>query len=336
MEIGERLTEAELCPLELLADQEAAFQRDIDRMLSRSSEFVVVSCPACASARSDEAFGKFGFHFQKCKSCGTLFMNPRPSEAVLADYYANSENYQIWAEQIFPASEESRKQKLCVPWLNRIVEYCDTFQVSRDVLVEIGPGFGTFAQVATESGSFGEVLAIEPTPELAQACSARGVNVVRSRVEDIEESAMPQASVVVAFEVIEHLFEPAKFLSSAHSLLDDKGLLILSCPNGMGFDISVLGPNSLAVDAEHVNLFNPESLSTLLTTCGFEILEVSTPGRLDAEFVRDAALREAVQLDPFLERVLISDWDKLGWPFQQFLANHGLSSHMWTVARKCK
>jgi len=36
---------------------------------------------------------------------------------------------------------------------------------------------------------------------------------------------------------------------------------------------------------------------------------------------------------PFLRRLLIEEWERLGNPFQQFLASHGLSSHMWQVAR---
>ena len=35
---------------------------------------------------------------------------------------------------------------------------------------------------------------------------------------------------------------------------------------------------------------------------GFEVLESETPGRLDAEFVREAALENEVTLDPFLQR----------------------------------
>ena len=37
---------------------------------------------------------------------------------------------------------------------------------------------------------------------------------------------------------------------------------------------------------------------------------------------------------PFLQRVLIDEWDRLGEPFQDFLAAHGLSSNMWLVARR--
>lgn len=331
--IGEHLTESELCPDDLLKGQEAAFSRDIERLQRRASEFVGVHCPACGQERGRAVFEKFGFAFKCCDDCATIYMSPRPSEAVMADYYANSENYAYWAKYIFPASEAARREKIHKPWLQRVLGYCDAFGVARGTLLEVGPGFGTFAAVATTSGEFSRVVAVEPTPELAQACRDRGVEVINKRIEDLG-GEVGRADVVVAFEVIEHLFEPRRFLENIFPLIAPGGLLIVSCPNGLGFDIAMLGAGALAVDAEHVNLFNPASLTCLLQDCGFEVLKVHTPGRLDAEFVREAALKGEIVLDPFLQRVLVDEWVEHGWPFQQFIAQQGLSSHMWLAARR--
>jgi 2-polyprenyl-3-methyl-5-hydroxy-6-metoxy-1,4-benzoquinol methylase len=333
--LGERLSEKELCPEDLLAEQEAAFARDIARMHRRAAEFVEVSCPACGGNEARPAFEKYGFRFKSCDACRTLYMSPRPSPAVMADYYSNSENYAYWAKYIFPASEASRREKIHKPWLERVVDLCDRHGVPRGTLLEIGPGFGTFSSVATQSGKFKRVLAVEPTPEMAQACRERGVEVIQKRVEDIG-SEIGHVDVMVSFEVIEHLFEPRDYVAQCAALLPPGGLLVVSCPNGLGFDIAMLGPKALAVDAEHVNLFNPESLGQLLRRSGFAVLEASTPGRLDAEFVREAALKGEIDLsaDPFLKRVLLDEWDTLGWPFQQFLAANTLSSHMWIAARR--
>lgn len=331
--LGQPLSEHELCPDDLLLGQEAAFARDIARLHQRCTEFVAVPCPACGASRPAAAFEKYGFSFGRCPDCDTVYMSPRPSERVMTDYYENSENYAYWAKHIFPASEATRREKIHKPWLARVLDFTRRYGVGTGRLVEVGPGFGTFCSVAIEAKAFGEVIAVEPTPELAQACRERGVPVVQKRIEDAAGDLAP-ADVVVAFEVIEHLFEPARFLAQARHLVRPGGLLVLSCPNGAGFDIAELGPESLAVDAEHVNLFNPASLSRLVESLGFETLEVTTPGRLDAELVRDAVLAGRHTLtSPFLRRVLLDEWDSLGWAFQQFLAENGLSSHMWLVAR---
>jgi SAM-dependent methyltransferase len=332
--LGEPLSERELCPEDLLAGQEAAFARDIARLHAEPQRHVKVPCPACEAERpSEPAFQKFGFAFQRCRDCATIYMSPRPSEELLAEYYARSENYAYWAKYIFPASEASRREKIHRPWLERIAALAERHGVPRGILVEVGPGFGTFAALATESRRFRRVLAVEPTPEMAQACRARGVEVVEKRIEDVKDE-MRGADILVSFEVIEHLFHPAGFVAQCARLLAAGRLLVLSCPNGLGFDIATLGAKALAVDAEHVNLFNPGSLGRLLGRHGFEVLESETPGRLDAEFVREAALKGEVELDPFLRRVLLDEWERLGWPFQQFLAAQGLSSHMWIAARR--
>lgn len=329
------LSEKELCPQELLAGQEAAFERDIARLQARRAEFAEVACPACGQGGHEQAFTKYGFAFRSCPGCKTLYMSPRPSEAVMQAYYADSENYRFWAQHIFPASEAVRREKLHRPWLGRVADYCRRFAVPQGTLLEVGPGFGTFAALAQESGLFARVVAVEPTPELAQACRERGVEVIESRIEDLGEG-LGSVDVAVAFEVIEHLFDPAAFLASMARTVAPGGLLVLSCPNGLGFDIATLGADALAVDAEHVNLFNPESLAALVEACGFTVLEVSTPGRLDAEFVHEAALAGTCDLSasPFLKRVLLDEWERLGAPFQRFLADNGLSSHMWLAARR--
>ena len=329
------LTEGELCPPELLGGQETAFARDVARLRARAAEFTPVDCPACGTPGGPEAIAKWGFTWRACPACATRYMSPRPSEAVLADYYRDSENYAYWAAHIFPASEDARREKLHRPWLARIADYCRQAGTPTGTLVEVGPGFGTFSALARESGTFGRVIAVEPTPQLAAACRARGVETVEARIEDAA-AALPPADVVAAFEVIEHLHDPGRLVAAAAGILRPGGLLVLSCPNGLGFDIQALGAASSAVDPEHVNLFSPAGLGLLLEAHGFRVASLTTPGRLDAEFVREAALAGEADLSgqPLLRRILIDEWERLGGPFQRFLADNGLSSHMWIAARR--
>ncbi len=331
----ERLSESELCPDALLAAQEAALARDIARLMRRRQEFVEVPCPACAANDSTPAFEKDGCPFRRCHACDTLYMSPRPSPDVMAAYYGDSENYRIWAEHIFPASEHARRDKLCKPRLDHIASLMKRFGMRGGTLMEIGPGFGTFAALAHESGLCERVIAIEPTPEMAAACRSRGVTVLEQRVEDPLPAGV-RADVLVAFEVIEHLFDPRAMLVRCHEIMNENGLLVVSCPNADGFDIRWLGAASLAVDIEHVNLFTITSLPLLLACVGFEVLEAITPGRLDVEFVHRAIASGAVPQpeDAFMRRVLVDEYERLGWLFQQFLAESRLSSHMVITARK--
>lgn len=335
-ERSEALSLDEIRPADLVRLQQAAYQRDLERLQRHLDEFVAVACPACGAEAPQAAFEKYKFQFNRCGRCKTLYMSPRPTEQLMDGYYGNSENYKFWAEHIFPASENNRREKIHRPMLQYLLDICERHAIRQGTLVEVGPGFGTFAALASESGRFERVIGIERTPEMAKSCRDRGVTIIERAVEDVDPKEIGFADVLACFEVIEHLFAPERFLRIIGKLLRPGGLLLLTCPNGEGFDTMMLGARSVAVDSEHVNLFNPESLSALLRTMDFEIIEACTPGRLDAELVREAILDGSfdVSADPFLNRVLGSDWDRLGGPFQAFLAANNLSGHLRIVARR--
>ena len=118
--LNEKLSEQELCPHDLLEGQEAAFARDIERLKSRRSEFVSMPCPACNAKNFEFVYEKLTFQYVQCIDCRTIYMEPRPSIEVMSSYYANSENYQYWADHIFPSSEAARREKVHRPWLDRI------------------------------------------------------------------------------------------------------------------------------------------------------------------------------------------------------------------------
>jgi 2-polyprenyl-3-methyl-5-hydroxy-6-metoxy-1,4-benzoquinol methylase len=333
-DVGSALKETEIRPDHLMEGQAERFANDIRRMLRRRDEFVSVPCPACAANVSEPAFRKYELEYVRCAECATLYINPRPSLAVLAEYYAKSENYAYWNKYIFPASEKARREKIFKPRVARVLEICRRYGIGGDVLLEVGAGFGIFCEEMTKAAAFKRIIGVEPTPELARTCRERGLEIVEQPIEEVRLDTA--VDVVASFEVIEHLFSPRDFILQSRALLKDNGLLVLTCPNGQGFDVEVLQAVSDTVDVEHLNYFNPRSLSRLVETCGFEVLEVSTPGKLDAELVRKKAVSGQFDLNaiPFLRQVLLERWDELGGDFQEFLAAHGLSSHMWLVAKR--
>lgn len=330
------LTEQDIRPVQLMAKQRIAALTDVGRILSRCSEFVHVDCPACGANNSTPRFEKNGINYVECKGCQTFYVNPRPTSDVLEWFYRGSPNYAYWNEVIFPASEAARLERIFVPRVDRLLELCRKYDVKTNAILEIGAGFGTFCAEVKRRNIFARVVAVEPTPDLAKTCRGRGLEVLELPVEQIQLDADELFDVVASFEVIEHLFAPADFVGHMTRLLKPGGIMMLACPNGQGFDIETLGAASNTVDHEHLNYFNPQSLAGLLAQCGLEMLESFTPGKLDAELVRNKILAGEfdVSKQPFLKKVLVDDWAHLGGAFQEFLVQQGLSSNMWVVARK--
>lgn len=329
------LKESEIRPNHLMQGQAEAFATDVRRLLEHKNDFVHVPCPACQTENGRKAFEKYELTYVVCLDCGTMYINPRPTPAILDTYYSTSANYQYWNKYIFPASQEARREKIFRPRAERIADICRRNNIKNGVLLEVGAGFGTFCEEMQRFEIFRRVIAVEPTPDLAETCRRKGIEVIEKPIEQVSLDN-DTVDVVASFEVIEHLFSPRDFLLSCAGILSTGGLLVITCPNVRGFDIVVLQALSDSVDSEHLNYFNPTSLSHLVTQCGFEVLEVLTPGKLDAELVRKKILSGEfdVSLQPFLKQIFIDEWERVGDSFQQFLTDNRLSSHMWLVARK--
>lgn len=332
---SEPLRETEIRPDELMAEQARHYQADVAWLLERRDGFVEVRCPACGSEASRPMWRKYELDFVACDSCETVYMNPRPGPELLEEYYRTSDNYEFWSRVVFPASEEARRTKIFRPRAERVADIAQRHGSAMRTLVDVGAGFGTFCEEVVGLSVFERVVAVEPEPHLAEVCRGKGLEVVEAPIEQVE-LGRGEVDVITSFEVVEHLFSPGDLISRCHDVLAPGGLLIITCPNAKGFDVLQLQEQASAVDTEHLNYFHPASLSALLSERGLDVLEVQTPGRLDAEIVRKRALAGQIDLSsqPFLERVLIDGWDSLGEPFQDFLIENGLSSNMWLAARR--
>ena len=331
-----KFTESEIRPVHLSDDQKAALEWDIHYLQQRKDEFVTVDCPACGSSESKPKYHKYTFDYTSCEQCATVYMNPRPTAALLGKFYGQSANYAYWNAHIFPASETVRRSRIFVPRVDRVMEYCEKYGSGKNSLLEVGAGFGTFCEEMQSRSFFGKIVAVEPTPSLSETCRSKGIITIEQPIEEVVIPAGERFDVVVNFEVIEHLFSPKDFITKCSELLLPRGLFIVTCPNGLGFDVVTLKEASKTIDHEHVNYLNPASLSILLESCGFEVLEAVTPGILDAELVRNAVLAGDFSLEgnEFLQQVLIDNWETSGTSFQSFLIENKLSSNMWLIARK--
>jgi len=324
--------ENDIRPQDLMAGLAVEVEADRHWLVDRRDQFVSCVCPVCGTA-GQPAFVKKEMTYQRCPACRTVFMNPRPSEPLLHAFYTQSRTYSYWNHHIFPASEAIRRDRIFIPRAERVLGFCKQYGVKTGSLLEIGAGFGTFCEEVAKRNVFKRVIALEMTPDLAATCRQRGLEVIEQPVEKLD-MAEHSVDVLVAFETLEHLFSPRDFLGACRRLLAPGGLQVITCPSIDGFDVMTLRELSDTVDHEHVNYLNPQSIRTLAESCGFDVLEVLTPGQLDADIVRNKVLQGVASLDhqPWLQHVLIDRWDDLGGKFQQFLAENQLSTHMWMVA----
>ena len=327
------MKEAEIRPEALLKRYLELSAVDAVRCFSGSARDAV-PCVGCGSERSRGQFEKSGFAYSECDDCGTLFQTPRPPIDAFEAFYRDSESSRYWAEVFFPAVAEVRREKIFAPRVKRLADLCAQHGIKVNRLADVGAGYGIFLEEWRRSFPETEIVAIEPSANMASVCRAKGIPVIEDIIENVPPD-VPSQDLVTCFEVLEHVYEPLQFLRALGAPLRAGGWLFLSTLGIDGFDFQVLWERSTQISPpHHLNFLSTKGFSELFRRAGFSELVLTTPGQLDVDIVRNAAREQPSLLDNqrFI-RSTIADEARAA-AFQRYLVEQRLSSHVWVLAKK--
>jgi 2-polyprenyl-6-hydroxyphenyl methylase/3-demethylubiquinone-9 3-methyltransferase len=155
-------------------------------------------------------------------------------------------------------------------------------------IIDLGCGNGYLSGLLAGAGH--RVVALDSSPE--------GIRIAREQFPAIEFHCAsvydPLASfvgggfdVAIATELIEHLYDPRRFLLGAYALLRPGGTLILTTPyhgyfKNLALALSGRMDKHFTVDWDggHIKFFSPATLKAMIEDCGFENCEFKFVGRL--------------------------------------------------------
>jgi 2-polyprenyl-3-methyl-5-hydroxy-6-metoxy-1,4-benzoquinol methylase len=154
-------------------------------------------------------------------------------------------------------------------------------------IVDLGCGNGAIAGVLARRGyrvtgidqaEDGIALARKANPALTFHCAS---------VYDDLLKLVVQADVVLASEVIEHLYRPKMLLAAAHKVLRPGGLIIVTTPyHGYlkNLAIALAGKFDRHVDVNwdggHIKFFSPRTLTSMVKAQGFREPQIYFAGRI--------------------------------------------------------
>jgi SAM-dependent methyltransferase len=293
-----------------------------------------IPCVACGDLDLTHAFNKHGFGYSRCDACGTLFQNPRPKPAAFEAFYRDSESSNYWAEVFFPAVAEARRDTIFRTRVERLAALCEASGNKIERLIDVGAGYGILLDEWRKRFPATQLVAVEPSAALAAECRAKGFEVVENIVEQVT-GYDAFADLVVCFEVLEHVYDPASFVQTLARLVRPGGTVFVSTLCIDGFDLQSLWDKSNQISPpHHINFLSVAGFQRLFDRAGMVDVSVTTPGKLDVDIVRNASRHhpELLSGQRFLQH-LIQD-DRLGAAFQGFLAENRLSSHAWVSGKK--
>ncbi len=331
----DKMKENEIRPKNIFERFLQLAKEDIDTFFSNNEDFVHISCPACDKDEANFQFEKHDFSYVLCNFCNTLYVNPRPCRESISEYYAHSKSTKYWSEHFYKDTEEQRREKMFMPMAEFIKELIDKkFNGKVAVFADIGAGFGTFLEEIRDLEGADEIIAIEPSEDLAKICKDKGFNVIKSTLEEANKNLKNKVTFATSFELFEHLYSPKDFLLGVRNILSKGGYLLFTTLNINGFDLQVLWEKSDSISPpHHLNFFNLDSAEILLKRSGFEVVSKSTPGKLDLDIVKNNYREKDIEIGRFLRYLIEKTEDKVQSEFQTFLQKNNLSSHMRIIAK---
>jgi len=150
-----------------------------------------------------------GGHLWRCVACRSMFRHP----VMAARQYL--ELYQAGA----PTQWTGGEQRLDF----RLLRASLSARPDVDSVLDVGCGSGDFlASLPAGMARFG----VEPAPQAARSAQSRGISIVAPTITQVPAAA--QFAAVTMIDVIEHVLDPAQFLTDAYDHVRPGGILVVS------------------------------------------------------------------------------------------------------------
>jgi 2-polyprenyl-3-methyl-5-hydroxy-6-metoxy-1,4-benzoquinol methylase len=246
------------------------------------------------------------FHLVKCRRCGLLYLNPRPTEAVIGKFYPDSfysdrpeenlrENDRIkWIISAFDLGKR-RKQNALLEKLQIVSKHCN--RVGR--LLDVGCAAGEFLRSAQSQGWLVEGADI--SKEMCDyVYSNFGITCHNASINYLD-LPFNHYDVVTFWASIEHIYDPKKALEGCHRTLKDKGIVVVLVPNADSLEekwLKNIDHNPIDIP-RHLYHFNVDSMTRLLQETGFKTKHVT-------HFTYNAIDRLTVVIEGFITNKLTS------------------------------
>lgn len=284
---------------------------------SLQETFGIDECPFSGLKRHEILFRKWGVDYALCPQTWSVALANRPPLEIVDQYFKDSPLSNYRATDEYQRSVAEGRISLwegLIEWVEgRLFRYMGKEAYS---FHDVGPKISGWVHKLSKAGFIYELSIDQPLPPVSPIP-------IESNVD-----------VVGLFDVLQRYHEPVEMLRDSYNKLKPGGLVIGTCRAGSGFDVLTLrGASDSIFPLDHISLPSPLGMDLAIEKAGFDLLEISTPGILDAELVKK--MEDVIPKDQYFQRYLASQLDEMSQErLQQFLQANGLSSHLRFVARK--
>lgn len=148
----------------------------------------------------------------------------------------------------------------------REYQFAGSFIKKDDCVLDVGSGRGLFSKYVQ-----GEYTGLDFNPSAIEQARKLGIRVINESLEEHADKISLPYSVVTAFQVLEHMSDPGRFIDACLTCLRPGGLLIISVPSEDSY-VSLLENAFLNMPPHHLTRWTDQSLANMQNMFGLTLL----------------------------------------------------------------
>jgi 2-polyprenyl-3-methyl-5-hydroxy-6-metoxy-1,4-benzoquinol methylase len=274
---------------------------------------------------SDHSVSAKIFPISRCNSCGFLFTQDYPEITEIDKYYESPDyiSHSDTSEGIINKIYHLIRRVMLLRKRNIIQKLTG---LQKGALLDVGSGTGHFASLMKESGW--DVKGIEIN-EKARNFSTRTFGLEVITPDNIASLQAGSFDCATMWHVLEHFYDPQKYITDVMTLLRPGGICLVALPNCSSLDAQHYGKFWAAYDVpRHLWHFNPHSFSLFVEKSRLSI-ECQLILPFDVFYISALSEKYKGSRWPFLKGIA---WGK--WFASLTLFNRNKSSSVIYVIRK--
>jgi len=214
----------------------------------------------------------------KCLDCGHVQMFPLLTKEEYDKEYANDNTVLKMVDKSEEMSDFERMRLKFHQWnMQHVKMYWDKLQSHRNV-INLGSGYGFFEEACNnrEDRKF-SIEGVEIGDFRLKNYVGGVVHNIDFLNDPIPNEMEKRYDFIICMHLLEHLFEPVKYLQNIKKLLTDEGEVLFEVPN-TGCFLAELSPEyaDFIYLYEHVSYYYADTLKMVFERAGYQVIKVYT------------------------------------------------------------
>lgn len=226
-----------------------------------------IACLYCGDTNSQPWATENGYTAVKCKNCGLIYVNPRPTLSLISEAVQTGVHSDVEHGRTAIGNRVASKVNV----YKRIIEsvFDDLWASKKKVSwLDVGAGYGEVIEAVSRLAPAGSnIVGLEPMKPKAESARTRGLTIRQTYLNEVDE----KFDIISLINVFSHIPDFRSFLKDVRKVLTSNGEIFIETGNTADLKYLHQVPGELDLP-DHLVFAGEKHLEGFLKEAGFSIV----------------------------------------------------------------